>query len=173
VPDDSPCCIEVAKLPIDKFDIWELYRNMLLVKAAPLIQQLPKEELLDIIEKMTIKEYKPGEYIIRQGDQGDEFFIIREGSVKIVDETIPSLPRVLTTLKEGHFFGEMAYPSREKALLASGKLAQKIFQNRLILRKAMVHGGFMPIQYEWWHFNDLSDPAALSGQPVFGKDIGL
>jgi D-alanyl-D-alanine dipeptidase len=54
------------------------------------------------------------------------------------------------------YFGEMAYPSREKALLASGKLAQKFYQNRLILRKAMVHGGFMPIQYEWWHFNAFS-----------------
>jgi D-alanyl-D-alanine dipeptidase len=54
------------------------------------------------------------------------------------------------------FFGEMAYPSREKALLASGKLTKEAYQNRLILRQAMVHGGFMPIQYEWWHFNAFS-----------------
>jgi D-alanyl-D-alanine dipeptidase len=54
------------------------------------------------------------------------------------------------------FFGEMAYPSREKALLASGKLSKEAYQNRLILRQAMVHGGFMPIQYEWWHFNAFS-----------------
>jgi D-alanyl-D-alanine dipeptidase len=54
------------------------------------------------------------------------------------------------------YFGEMAYPSREKALLASGKLSKKAYQNRLILRQAMVHGGFMPIQYEWWHFNAFS-----------------
>ena len=54
------------------------------------------------------------------------------------------------------YFGEMAYPSREKALLASGKLSKEAYQNRLILRQAMVHGGFMPIQYEWWHFNAFS-----------------
>jgi D-alanyl-D-alanine dipeptidase len=54
------------------------------------------------------------------------------------------------------FFGEMAYPSREKALLASGKLTKEAYQTRLILRQAMVHGGFMPIQYEWWHFNAFS-----------------
>jgi D-alanyl-D-alanine dipeptidase len=54
------------------------------------------------------------------------------------------------------FFGEMAYPSREKALLASGKLKKEAYKNRLILRKAMIHGGFMPIEYEWWHFNAFS-----------------
>ena len=54
------------------------------------------------------------------------------------------------------YFGEMAYPSREKALLASGKLSKAAYQNRLILRQAMVQGGFMPIQYEWWHFNAFS-----------------
>lgn len=54
------------------------------------------------------------------------------------------------------FFGEMAYPSREKVLLASGKLTKEAYSNRLILRKAMVRGGFMPIEYEWWHFNAFS-----------------
>lgn len=54
------------------------------------------------------------------------------------------------------FFGAMAYPSREKALLASGKLKKEAYSNRLILRKAMIHGGFMPIEYEWWHFNAFS-----------------
>ncbi len=54
------------------------------------------------------------------------------------------------------FFGELAYPSREKELLASGKLSQKAYQNRLILREAMVASGFMRIEFEWWHFNAFS-----------------
>jgi len=54
------------------------------------------------------------------------------------------------------FFGELAYPSREKGLLASGKLSPKAYQNRLILREAMVAAGFMRIEFEWWHFNAFS-----------------
>lgn len=54
------------------------------------------------------------------------------------------------------FFGELAYPSREKELLATGKLSQKAYQNRLILREAMVAAGFMRIEFEWWHFNAFS-----------------
>jgi D-alanyl-D-alanine dipeptidase len=54
------------------------------------------------------------------------------------------------------FFGELAYPSREKEMLASGKLSQKAYQNRLILRDAMVSAGFTRIEFEWWHFNAFS-----------------
>jgi len=58
------------------------------------------------------------------------------------------------------FFGEMAYPKEEARLLKAGKLSQKAIDNRLILRKAMKSAGFMPIEYEWWHFNAFSRKAA-------------
>ena len=54
------------------------------------------------------------------------------------------------------FFGELAYPSREKVLVAAGKLSSKAYQNRLILREAMESAGFMRIEFEWWHFNAFS-----------------
>jgi D-alanyl-D-alanine dipeptidase len=54
------------------------------------------------------------------------------------------------------FFGELAYPSREKALVAAGKLSQQAYQNRLILREAMESAGFTRIEFEWWHFNAFS-----------------
>jgi D-alanyl-D-alanine dipeptidase len=54
------------------------------------------------------------------------------------------------------YFGEMAYPTKEQELLKSGRLPEKAYQNRLKLRNAMKAGGFMPIDYEWWHFNAFS-----------------
>ncbi len=58
------------------------------------------------------------------------------------------------------FFGEMAYPKEEARFLKAGKLSQKAIDNRLILRKAMKSAGFMPIEYEWWHFNAFSRKVA-------------
>lgn len=58
------------------------------------------------------------------------------------------------------FFGEMAYPKGEARLLKAGKLSQIALDNRLILRKAMKSAGFMPIEYEWWHFNAFSRKVA-------------
>ncbi|GAB3748733.1 M15 family metallopeptidase [Spirosoma pomorum] len=54
------------------------------------------------------------------------------------------------------YFGELAYPSREKELLAAGKLTQKQIDNRQILRDAMLKAGFSRIEFEWWHFNSIS-----------------
>jgi D-alanyl-D-alanine dipeptidase len=54
------------------------------------------------------------------------------------------------------FFGELAYPSKERELLSKNKLSKKAYENRQILRNAMKSAGFMPIEYEWWHFNAFS-----------------
>lgn len=54
------------------------------------------------------------------------------------------------------FFGPKAYPSREAELLKTGQLTRQQVENRRLLRQAMQAGGFMPIAYEWWHFNALS-----------------
>jgi zinc D-Ala-D-Ala dipeptidase len=58
------------------------------------------------------------------------------------------------------FFGEPAYPVKEKEMLKSGKLTQNQLNNRLLLRSAMQEAGFEPILTEWWHFNALSLPKA-------------
>ncbi|MBC8152683.1 MAG: M15 family metallopeptidase [Bacteroidetes bacterium] len=54
------------------------------------------------------------------------------------------------------YFGALAYPSQEAALLRAGKLTKQQIANRTILRAAMRQGGFSGIKYEWWHFNALS-----------------
>ena len=64
------------------------------------------------------------------------------------------------------FFGDLAYPSKEKQFLSSGKLSQKAYQNRLILRQAMQTAGFMRIEFEWWHFNAFSRAEAKRRFPV-------
>jgi zinc D-Ala-D-Ala dipeptidase len=54
------------------------------------------------------------------------------------------------------FFGKRAYPKEEDRLLRAGQLTRKQVDNRRLLRSVMRRAGFMPIQYEWWHFNALS-----------------
>lgn len=85
----------------------------------------------------------------------------RQGSIHnygcAVDLTVATADR--TPLDMGtkyDFFGPMAYPSQETALLKAGRLTKQQIENRRILRTAMRQGGFSSIEFEWWHFNALS-----------------
>ncbi len=63
-------------------------------------------------EKDTIKTYKKGEVVIKEGDIGREMFIIQSGSVDVVKEEGEN-KLILATLERGDFFGEMAILENE------------------------------------------------------------
>ncbi|MCP1385438.1 M15 family metallopeptidase [Runella salmonicolor] len=54
------------------------------------------------------------------------------------------------------FFGELAEPRRETAMLKSGKLTKQQLENRKLLRRVMIKAGYTSIQTEWWHYNAMS-----------------
>ena len=85
----------------------------------------------------------------------------REGSIHsygcAVDLTLATADgRALDMGTPYDFFGPKAYPRQEAQMLRSGTLTKLQVANRRLLRQAMQAGGFMPIAYEWWHFNALS-----------------
>jgi len=53
------------------------------------------------------KKYSPGEYIFKEGEHGEEMFIINKGKVRITKKTDEG-EKTLAILSEGDFFGEMA-----------------------------------------------------------------
>ena len=84
-----------------------------------------------------------------------------EGSIhnfgSAVDLTIANAQKKALDMGTGYdFFGELAYPSKEQELLASGQLTKQQIANREILRSVMQRAGFTPITTEWWHFNAMS-----------------
>jgi zinc D-Ala-D-Ala dipeptidase len=58
------------------------------------------------------------------------------------------------------FFGELAYPKKEAYFLKIKKLSHQQVANRQLLRNIMKSVGYMPIDYEWWHFNAMSRQSA-------------
>jgi hypothetical protein len=81
------------------------------MKAVPLIRTLPQSDQLEMYSLLQHQEFQDGEFIIRQGDVGDKFYIITGGAADVVEESFDGFyfrRDVLTRLYEGHFFGEMA-----------------------------------------------------------------
>eukprot|EP01038_Epipyxis_sp_PR26KG_P004633 gene4633-6512_t len=64
------------------------------------------------LEKMTIslekEQYEPGDAIIRQGNTGDQFYIIAEGDVGVYRSDDSGKETKLTVLHQGGYFGEKA-----------------------------------------------------------------
>jgi len=55
-----------------------------------------------------VVELKIGEYVFREGDEGDRLYIIEEGEVRISRVLPGTGEEALTVLKRGACFGEMA-----------------------------------------------------------------
>ena len=102
--DLSPSVV-LAKLTSQHFDEWQTFRKVLITKTVPLIQWLPKDRRTELLSQMETEHYNTNDYIIKQGEIGDKFFIVLSGSVRVVDEVSS---RLLVTLREGHCFGELA-----------------------------------------------------------------
>lgn len=71
VPKDAKVAVNVAVLTPEHFDKWDTFRNLLLVKTVPMVQMLPRKERQKILQNLFIRDFKDGEYIIRQGEQGE------------------------------------------------------------------------------------------------------
>ncbi|MEQ8785920.1 MAG: ATP-binding cassette domain-containing protein [Pirellulaceae bacterium] len=77
------------------------------LQKCPVFTGLTPRTLTEIADKMHPEEYQAGEYVIRQGEAGDKFYLIRHGSVDVIVKDAAQ-ERVVATLGEGEFFGEAA-----------------------------------------------------------------
>lgn len=77
------------------------------LKKCPLFQHQTPSDMTEIAQKMVREEFAAGATIIRQGDEGDKFYLIQRGGVQIVvsgDEG----EQVVATQGRGATFGETA-----------------------------------------------------------------
>ncbi len=69
-----------------------------------------KEETLAALElRLDKRAFKAGEKIFTRGDAGDELFLIRKGSVRIMLTLAGGKAHHVSTFGRGDFFGEMAF----------------------------------------------------------------
>ena len=78
-----------------------------LIKTVPIFSKMSDEDVTKISSKMYEKDFKPGEIIFNQGDEGDEFFVILSGEAEVLVEKEQEQPAKFL-LHGRDFFGEKA-----------------------------------------------------------------
>ncbi len=77
------------------------------IAGNPLFYSLPRPVVQSIAEKFQVRRFEPEEIIVREGEPGDSFYLIREGHVHVV-KYLEGRELVLAELGLGEGFGEMA-----------------------------------------------------------------
>lgn len=81
------------------------------LSEVPLLRSLPETDITTLAHSLKEAVYPAGANIICEGDEGNCFFIIRQGSVSCTKVGCGEVSRPLT---RGDFFGELALLSSEK-----------------------------------------------------------
>ena len=75
------------------------------LKRVALFQDCEPGLLIELVLKLTLSVYSPGDFICRKGDIGREMYIVKQGQLKVVSENGKV---VFATLSEGSVFGEIS-----------------------------------------------------------------
>jgi putative ABC transport system ATP-binding protein len=77
------------------------------LRQFPLFADLQTSTLTEVADKMMVEQAEPDDVVIRQGDPGELFYLIRSGEVDVVVEHDGQSKKV-AQLGQGQYFGEAA-----------------------------------------------------------------
>ena len=117
----------------------EKYENFL--KNVDILSTIDSYELGQICDSLKDGYYKKDDYIIREGELGDIFYILEEGTCNATKTLEPGKPEtVIKELKEGDYFGERALLKGEPRyanIIVTSETAKVISLDRLSFNRLL------------------------------------
>lgn len=113
---DEEIASVMERYPAVKEAVEEIYRKHVLIpvlKAHPIFDGIPQEEIENLSSYFTFESIKEGETVIQEGEPGDALYLIRTGAFdvfkKVNDEFVH-----LAELGPGEIFGEISLVTGKK-----------------------------------------------------------
>lgn len=85
----------------------ELQRKIDVLKQMPMFRHLTYKEIIRVLNVTEVKEFSPGQPLIKEGTSGEEMFILLKGKVRVHKNEA-----FITFLMPGSHIGEMALVDR-------------------------------------------------------------
>jgi CRP-like cAMP-binding protein/Zn-dependent protease/multisubunit Na+/H+ antiporter MnhG subunit len=111
--------IELARALLRRLRaVWEQIRFRLetswrveaanLIDRLPILEDLPEDVLSDLAGRVRLRAFPAGKSVVRQGDRAQAFYVVRRGTLQVVEEDRATGDRrVLRVLGPGESFGEL------------------------------------------------------------------
>jgi cAMP-dependent protein kinase regulator len=84
-----------------------------LLKGVKFFSLLDPTDINKLVHTMVPRVFEAGEYIVRKGEEGDTFYVIQEGKVRVTDITMGSTKYEDQVLGPGDYFGERELVHKE------------------------------------------------------------
>jgi len=137
-----------------------MYENFL--EEVPLLCSLEAYERHKIADALESVTYNDGDVVIKQGDVGDNFYIIESGEMRVMQIDDNGVEHELPGMQKGDYFGELALLTdkpRKATIIAKGRvklatLGKKAFVRLLgpvvdiIKRNASNYQSYQKISFE-------------------------
>ncbi len=78
------------------------------LRSITLFSKLDRDCLQDVADQFHSEYYDPGQTVIYQGEEGDKFYLIVRGQVKVQVKDRNGIDHFIELLEDGDHFGEMA-----------------------------------------------------------------
>ncbi len=98
----------------------ELARKVDVLRRMPLFRHLVYKEILRLLNVTSVREYAPGEEIIKEGTPGDEMYVLLKGKIRLHKNNA-----FITHLDPGAHLGEMALVDRRHPRSASATAEER------------------------------------------------
>ena len=78
------------------------------LRTVPLFTEAAEPDLAALWRWLTEKKLRPRELLFREGDPGEEMFLVRSGTIVVSKHVTGRVEQVLLRIGPGDFFGEMS-----------------------------------------------------------------
>lgn len=82
------------------------------LRRVRIFQGVAEPDLLAFAERLRERKLRKGQVLFREGDAGDEMFLVRQGTILVSKAVTGRVEQVLARIGESDFFGEMSLVDR-------------------------------------------------------------
>lgn len=107
------------------------------LSKVPILETIDPYEKLQIADSLKPLKFKKGDYVIKQGEKGDTFYIIEEGTASATKKIDGDKEEEVLSYKKGDYFGELSLlreQPRAANVVATSDLAVVVIDRDTFIR---------------------------------------